>query len=83
MIIRPKSTFPCEAARSRASRVALSSWAVMQYIPEPLVNREVVFSNASPRSVPEKYTSEVATSQLMIDGARAAAWYVTPVVGVT
>ena len=52
-IMREKSTTLLMAARSMASSVALSSWAVMQYTPLPFVNRVVVFSNASPRSAPE------------------------------
>src|ERR1700710_3071709 len=68
MMIRAKSTVWRTAARSSASKVALSSCAVVQYTPEPFVNRVVVFSKASPRRAPEKYTSLVATSQERIPG---------------
>lgn len=49
----PKSTNSATAIRTSTSSTALSSWAVMQYFPVPLVHSVVTFSNASLSSVPE------------------------------
>ena len=54
MIIRLKSVRLAIAPRRRASSVALSSCAVVQYTPLPLVNSLVVFSKASLKRVPLK-----------------------------
>ena len=72
MMIREKSMSLYCAKRSIGSSVALSSWAVMQGIPLPFVSSRVVLSKASLSNVPEKYTSEQATSHLRILGGRAA-----------
>ena len=53
-MIRLKSVRLAMAPRRRASSVAVSSCAVVQYTPLPLVKSFVVFSKASLSSVPLK-----------------------------